>query len=297
MYLPGGNDSFNMLVPTCNSMYSEYKKARGSHAMPQDKLLPLDASGSGQVCDTFGLHEKLPTVKELYDAGDASFVANMGLLSKPLTKHDNWHLQSKPAQLFAHNTMTKHALMVDIKSLKAGSGVGGRMLDMLKKHGYQTSPATVDGLSLINIGDQQYGNPYWTISPGGGKIVDIYSSLPGTEMLNKIAAINGNSLQGNSIFGETWSATVAQALHEYETQKELDSAMESGDFNMNSYRNCGGVCGQLRAVAGYIKGRSLRKVDREFFFVKDNESYDMHRGDGLDERYTELDGAIKVKFC
>jgi hypothetical protein len=76
MYLPGGNDSFNMLVPgNCanKQMYAEYKKARGGHALSTDQILTINAAGSGQICDNFGVHHKLPKVKELYDDGDASF--------------------------------------------------------------------------------------------------------------------------------------------------------------------------------------------------------------------------------
>lgn len=226
MYLPGGLDSFNVLVPKANcpskDMYQEYKKARGSHAISSDALLDIHTDSS-QVCGTFGLHEKLTAVKDLYEAGDAAFFANMGFLPKPLNKHLSWGGQSKPVQLFAHNTMHQHAMKVDYKSIKAGSGVGGRMLDMLRANGYQTSPSTVNGLSLMNIGDTYYSNPSWTISNGGGdKFVDMYSSLPGLEMLHKISGMNGHSLEGNSVYGETWSSSVAQALFEYQQQLELD---------------------------------------------------------------------------
>lgn len=63
---------------------------------------------------------------------------------------------------------------------------------------------------------------------------------------------------------------------------------------MDSYKNCAGLCGQLRAVAGYIKGRALRKVDREFFYVQDEVSYDAHKG-GFDHasKMKDINAAIR----
>ena len=63
-------------------MYAEYKKARGGHALSTDQILTINAAGSGQICDNFGVHHKLPKVKELYDDGDAAFFANMGHLAR-----------------------------------------------------------------------------------------------------------------------------------------------------------------------------------------------------------------------
>ncbi len=61
LFLDGGVDSFNMLVPTgsCTGkdMYREYKSARGRHALSQDDLLEIDATGSGQVCNKFGINK------------------------------------------------------------------------------------------------------------------------------------------------------------------------------------------------------------------------------------------------
>lgn len=80
----GGVDSFNMIVPkgNCSSknMYNEYKNARGPLALSPDKLLDIDATGSDQLCNTWGVHESLPLLKELYDTNDAMFFLNTGIL-------------------------------------------------------------------------------------------------------------------------------------------------------------------------------------------------------------------------
>lgn len=135
--LQGGCDSFNLLVPhsqcegkgklqaslprnkshtrispnifiihTISDMYNEYKAVRGAVSLPKEDLLTVDATSSNQVCNMFGLHPKLPFLKELYDDEDALFFAGVGVLSEPVSKND-YSIKTK-TQLFAHNTSEYH---------------------------------------------------------------------------------------------------------------------------------------------------------------------------------------------
>ena len=83
-------------------MYAEYKTARGSIGLQKQDLLPIDAKGSKQICNTFGVHPNLPLIKELYDENEAIFLAGIGVLSEPVT-NNNYEMKTK-TQLFAHNT-------------------------------------------------------------------------------------------------------------------------------------------------------------------------------------------------
>jgi hypothetical protein len=129
--LKGGCDSMNLLVPhsecqekgECffalhaqnilytlkilpdyfgSDMYDEYKTVRGSIALSREELLRINARTSQQVCEVFGIHPQLPLIKELYDDEEAIFLAGIGVLSEPVTKHD-YEIKTK-TQLFAHNT-------------------------------------------------------------------------------------------------------------------------------------------------------------------------------------------------
>lgn len=87
-YLGGGCDSYNLLAPfTCSgepgdTVYDRYLKIRGKRdgvdgvGMPRTRLHSIDANNSEQPCIQFGIHENLPLLKELYDAGDVNFIAN-----------------------------------------------------------------------------------------------------------------------------------------------------------------------------------------------------------------------------
>ena len=91
-FMSGGVDSYNLVVPKGNcgakDMYNEYKTARKGHTIDKDDLLDIDATGSGQQCNTFGINKNFPILKEMYDQGDGMFFLNMGILCKFfLTQH------------------------------------------------------------------------------------------------------------------------------------------------------------------------------------------------------------------
>ncbi len=75
-----------------------------------------------------------------------------------MTKYDDWMRESK-VQLFAHNHMSRENEMMDVFQTNAGTGVGGRILDILKRNGYQTSANAVDGRGeRMMKGDSYWGN-------------------------------------------------------------------------------------------------------------------------------------------
>ncbi len=83
-------------------LYAQYEKVRGSVAIRKKDLLKIDASTSKQQCKKFGIHPSLPILKQLYDGGDALFLASIGVLTKFVTK-DNY-ISDTGTLLFAHNT-------------------------------------------------------------------------------------------------------------------------------------------------------------------------------------------------
>lgn len=68
LYLGGGADTFNLVVPINCALHDEYVAVRGEAALGNTKLLEISSS---QACQSFGLHYKLPKLRELYQAGEA----------------------------------------------------------------------------------------------------------------------------------------------------------------------------------------------------------------------------------
>jgi uncharacterized protein (DUF1501 family) len=127
--LAGGNDSFNLLVPTSAADHGAYMAARGNLGIPASQLLPIQpARPQGR---TFGLHPAVPELQALFAAGRLAFVVNVGTLLAPLTKAQyRSHAVPRPAQLFSHSDQ---AVQWQAPSADAAGGHGwaGRLGDLL----------------------------------------------------------------------------------------------------------------------------------------------------------------------
>ena len=102
VFLFGGNDSYNMLVPNTTAEYNAYAASRQNLALLQGDLLPITpASGMGA---DYGLHPAMAGIQGLFQQGKAAFVTNVGPLVEPTTK-DQYYNKSVtlPPQLFSHN--------------------------------------------------------------------------------------------------------------------------------------------------------------------------------------------------
>ena len=81
VFLFGGNDGNNLLVPTDSSRYAQYQRARPNLALPREQLLPLSLSNTAGA--TYGLHPAMPELRALWDAGQVAMVLNNGNLVRP----------------------------------------------------------------------------------------------------------------------------------------------------------------------------------------------------------------------
>ena len=272
-YMAGGVDSFNLLVPRSNcrdgrDVYREYKNARGSLALGTSDLLDINASGSNQVCDTFAINTNYAHIHQLYNDGHALFVANAGVLNKPLTKHDDYDKEAK-VQLFAHNHMMVENLKCDINDEAAGTGIGGRILDMLRRQGYHTSANMVDASDILLKGSSLDNNPVWSVPLRDPTELDKYSSV-GPNMLDLVKSLNGVGSEDDGFLGNTWSYMTSKALFEYQKSLEYAELFDSQEFDMSHYRvdPYDKLHNRFRALAQYMKMRDVRKVNREVFMIQ-----------------------------
>lgn len=79
VFLYGGNDGMNMVVPTDNTRYGEYAAVRKTLALPQGSLIPITGTG-------FGLHPSMSALASVCSAEKIVPVMNVGPLYGPLTK-------------------------------------------------------------------------------------------------------------------------------------------------------------------------------------------------------------------
>ncbi len=98
LFMRGGNDSNNMIVPITGSQYSAYSQARGSSAVGQGQLLSLGGSG-------YGLNPAFLHLQQAFNSGQAAVIANVGPLVQPTTAAQfKASTVQVPKQLFAHDS-------------------------------------------------------------------------------------------------------------------------------------------------------------------------------------------------
>jgi uncharacterized protein (DUF1501 family) len=137
IFLYGGNDSNNLLVPLDHAGYANYAKLRSSLALPEAALLPL---ANGTASPAYGLHPALPGLESLWAARRLAVVANVGTLVQPLTKAEYLSTSApKPDSLFSHIDQQHQwqASLSDTPDLT--TGWGGRLSDQLASYNLNAS--------------------------------------------------------------------------------------------------------------------------------------------------------------
>jgi uncharacterized protein (DUF1501 family) len=129
VFLYGGNDTNNMVVPIDTAGYANYATLRSTIALPQAQLLPLAVAGGTPA---YGLHPALPGLQALWSSGNLAIVANVGTLVQPLTKAQYLSTTSvKPDSLFSHIDQ-QHQWQASISNTSSSNtGWGGRLSDQL----------------------------------------------------------------------------------------------------------------------------------------------------------------------
>lgn len=74
IYLVGGNDSNNLIVPLDSPAYGNYARGRGVLGLSRSVLLPVQGTPSS----TYGFHPSLPGLRDLYNQNAVAVVANVG---------------------------------------------------------------------------------------------------------------------------------------------------------------------------------------------------------------------------
>ena len=126
LFMAGGSDQHNWIVPMDSGGYAAYAQVRQDLAWPQAKLLPI-ASTTQASGRAFGMPLELQPLQALYQAGQCAVVANVGPLERPIALADFVAGVNLPRKLFSHND--QQSTWQSLSPEGARSGWGGRMGD------------------------------------------------------------------------------------------------------------------------------------------------------------------------
>ncbi|MBT5900900.1 MAG: DUF1501 domain-containing protein [Opitutaceae bacterium] len=153
LYLNGGNDTNNLLVPTDTSGFNAYAQARGSLALSKEDLLGVTpASTDGR---SWGFHPALASVRDLFVGGKLAMLANVGTLVVPTSKAQ---YQSRsvplPPQLFSHSDQSVQ-WQSSIPDQAFKTGWGGRLADLtnaFNENNQISMTITLNGQNSFQVG-------------------------------------------------------------------------------------------------------------------------------------------------
>ena len=140
LFLFGGNDHTNTIMPYDPTEHAAYVNARQSIAFAYDALTPTaTAPVASQNNRPFAFHPALTAFKQYYDLGKLAVVANVGPLVVPTTLAQyRGRSVPLPPKLFSHNDQQSVWQANQPVGEGARLGWGGRMGDLLASQNGQT---------------------------------------------------------------------------------------------------------------------------------------------------------------
>src|SRR5579863_5814871 len=136
VFLFGGNDSNNTVIPMDDTNYQAYTSIRGSLALSGSNLTPTVNSVSGAP---YAFHAKLAEVASLFSSKELAVVANCGALVQPLTQAQYQSQQAAiPLNLFSHSDQ-QLAWQTAIAQGHSSTGWAGRAADYVAAQNINSS--------------------------------------------------------------------------------------------------------------------------------------------------------------
>jgi uncharacterized protein (DUF1501 family) len=145
LFMFGGNDGHNLVVPLDSTQYNAYVAARGALALPQNQLLGISDPAQGP----FGLHYAMPEMQALYNQGRMAVLANVGMLVQPTS-----YVQSTMSGFPLPLSLRSHAdqvvqMQTGVPNASGSTGWGGRTLDLMEwTYSYNSSTGFPVSISM-----------------------------------------------------------------------------------------------------------------------------------------------------
>ncbi len=257
IFLYGGNDSLNMLLPLGGDSLQFYTQARQQLAVADAlPLQPLHA-----VEDGVGLHPSLAPLLPYFEQKKLALISAVGSLLQPMTKAEYLAgAVAKPQHLFSHNDQ-QDTWMRGREPQLVSRGWGAQMLELL----YQTP----DFASCISLG----GSNLWQ----SGEALNPFSLT--SAGVPELLATRRNDTRSNALrqatqalfgaqphpLGQHYASLNADAI---ERSIVVRQALAQADSFSGIFPSGNTLAAQLKTVAQLISSRDALQVKRQVFFVR-----------------------------
>jgi uncharacterized protein (DUF1501 family) len=270
VFLFGGNDAWNMVVPN-DSRYATYATQRGAIALKQDTLMPLTGTA-------FALHPAFAPLKTAWDEGALSAVLNTGTLYQPLTKSlYQSRPELRPLNLMSHEDQQNEWQGLRMRNVNV-DGFMGRILDKAEKA--DVPPLiSIAGSQLALIGAQK--SPL--ILPSTGTISRYGYNATSADAAIKARQAALDTFSDASAFGAVTDLT-SQGMSSAYAQAVAANTVISGTTSIvdQYFKNpttgvvlTSDISRQLLRAARMIEARGTLGHAKQTFFVSQG-GYDTH---------------------
>jgi uncharacterized protein (DUF1501 family) len=268
LYLLGGNDSYNMVVPRDTGAHATYAKARPKLVVPREQLLPITPLSGGQGA-AWGLHPAMPEMANLFGSGRAALLANVGPLMQPTSAED--YRQDRvplPPELFSHVDQQAHSMSLGSET-EQRPGWGGKLADRLAER--FAANRDVNGLptafSLSGANAWQNGSDGGLYTLGSTGVTRLHSTLltpsarwtPRREAFNALLDL-GESDKSTFVRESSRSTRRARDFAE-SVNAAIEPVLPKTVFPSTTLGSA------MRTIARVIGGRSTLGQTRQVFFV------------------------------
>lgn len=297
IFLHGGNDANNMLIPSTSSDYAAYSSSRGSLAISQGSLLPLN----GQP---LALNPNMPNLQSGFNGGTVALLANVGTLVQPITRAQySAGSRNVPQNLFSH--LDQQNIWQNADSVSSNTiGWAGRISDLMGSTGGSLPMVlSVAGAQVFCSGNRS--QPI-TITPGSASAVDCYQQSADCSARLRAA----QQLLSFDTGVKLIQADEAITSNAYTYSKTLGDALANAPALATDFPSSGGaLAAQLQQIAKLISVRSSFGATRQIFFASLG-GFDTHSSEvaahntllrqldsglaAFDQAMNELDVALQV---
>ena len=269
VFLYGGNDYGNTLVPYDSASYNAYAAIRQTLATPRDQLAAtvLGQSVGGRQ---MALAPQLGKLKALWDAGKLGVQLNVGTLIQPTTLAQ-YKAQSVPLppKLFSHND--QQSVWQSSSPEGATTGWGGRLGDLfLSGNGTATFTCiNASGNAVFMAGKQavQYQVSTSGAVPINGVLRPVYGSQACSDALKALITADRSHWMEAEL-----NRVVARSIS---AQGTVSAGLAGVPALKTVFDTTSSLSSQLQVVARLIAARQALGASRQVFFVSIG-GFDLH---------------------
>ncbi|WP_396270162.1 DUF1501 domain-containing protein [Ideonella sp.] len=267
IFLYGGNDSYNTLVPSDALHHRAYSLTRGSLALPLEALLPYRLSLARPLPNgqSLSLNPRLHNLQAVHQRGELALALRVGTLRRPVTREDYFAQRNLPPKLMSHND--QFCLWQSLVTEGASSGWGGRIADMLEASSGQQqslfSAISVDSGAVYSVG--QLTQEFVVTSAGPIRV----EPIPGASGAQSAIVASLTRPSSHLMMQELATRTQTAQAGADQLESALSSIPSRFDFPITALGD------QLNMVARLIAARGTLGLKRQTFFVSLG-GFDLH---------------------